>query len=173
MTSRLILCAAALVLVSARTAAAQPAPAFEVSGSYAAMNDAMNEIDFPLGWVAGAAVRLAGWLSAAGEVGGSYAKESLPGSDVSLHEYTFMAGLRASVRIGRFTEFGQFLAGTVYTRSTLYDTVTTEQYGALQPGGGADFRLTSSLAARGEADLRMTHIGRQFRFVAALVYTRP
>jgi Outer membrane protein beta-barrel domain len=153
-----------------RVATAQVVKSVEASAGYAFLNDATEEVHFPLGWSVGIAAGLTNWLSVAGDAGGHYKTLSLVGTDVTLRAYTLMGGLRASARIGPFTEFGQLLAGMNHGSGTAFGSSDSVTQFTWQPGGGLDLPIGRRLAVRGEFDARFLTLVHQFRFVGAVVY---
>src|SRR5438128_465815 len=96
-----------------RAAAAQNARPFEISGGYSFVHDPNNHISLGTGWTAGGGVALTDWLAAVADAGGNYKTISSFGSEVHVSVHSAMAGVRASARVGRVTEFGQVLVGLV------------------------------------------------------------
>ena len=164
-----------LFAVLIRPAAAQTAR-WELSGAYDYTRDWTSDINFPVGWTAGSAYLINAWLSAAGEVGGSYETFPVSGDAVHLRLYTYLAGLKARRTTGRFTEFGQLLAGAAHTSATAFGITSASTHLAIQPGGGADYALTTRLSARVELDFRVVLGERQVdsqhhaRFLAGIAY---
>jgi hypothetical protein len=176
----------ALVALGApRASAAQTSPPLEVYAGYSYLADPDNSVlqatagnsGLKAGWIVGAAVPLSGWLAAVAEAGGN--DKSLPTIDGELHlsVLTFMAGARASARIGRITEFGQVLVGAVRGSGSAFGLTVSNTGFGIQPGGGLDWPVDHRLAARLELDFRTisgTDEGRdrahQFRAIAAIVY---
>jgi hypothetical protein len=164
-----------LVIAAApRVAAAQPAQAparWEVSAGYTFMreSDITDTINFPAGWVAGAAVRVNHWLSIAADVDGQYKTIPSFGSDLYLTSHALTAGLRASARLGRFTEFGQVLGGIVQSTGTAFGATDTTTRAAVQPGLGLDYPLSANWAVRGELDVRFISTGQEIRAAAGIV----
>jgi len=112
-----------------------------------------------------------------GDASGQYKTVSLLSAEARLTVHTAMGGLRASARLGRITEFGQILAGAVWTSGSSFGSTTTGTSVGVQPGAGVDYPLTGRLAARAEFDVRLvrhqsdaTNGGHQFRFVAGVAY---
>src|SRR4051812_23913995 len=101
----------ALFCLLASPAAAQTA--VEVSGGYALAHDSRDIVLLPIGWAAGAAVGLTPVFSVVADFSGQYATIPLVDAQVDLSVHTLMGGVRASGRIGVFTEFGQLLVGVV------------------------------------------------------------
>ena len=177
---RAIVILALLLPLAPRTAAAQAQTPLELSGGYSAVNDPNDQVSLPLGWMAGGGLMLTGWLSAVADVSGNHTTVAAFGSDLRLGVFAAMGGLRASARLGRFTEFGQLLTGVVRSSSTAFGLTSTTDALGLQPGAGIDYPLGGPFAARAELDVRFIHnqgegnsSGHEYRFVAAIVYRRP
>jgi hypothetical protein len=167
----------ALLSVLPRPATAQSLTLLEVSAGYAFVHDPKNQESLRKGWTASAGLTLTDSLAAVADVGGNYRTISAFGSDVRISVHAAMAGLRASGRIGRLTEFGQVLAGVVCGSGSSFGFSSTTCAFGLQPGMGFDWPLGDALAARAEMDIRFIHnqqagndAGHEYRFVAGLVY---
>jgi hypothetical protein len=177
--------AAAMALGAPRASDAQTRQGLEVYAGYSYLNDPANSVvaatagdaSFTAGWVAGVAVPLSRWLSAAAEAGGNYKTLAAIDSDVRLSVLSLMAGARASARIGPFTEFGQVLVGAVRGSGSEFGLTVSNTGVAIQPGAGLDWPLGGHFASRVELDFRTISAsgdGRdrahQIRAIAALVY---
>jgi hypothetical protein len=165
-----------MLLCSSAPAAAQTR-AVEVFGGYAFVHDAKNDVSLPAGWIAGGALQITGWLSAVADVSGSYNTEEAFGAELRMRAHGVFGGGRASARLGRLTEFAQFLAGVVRGSGTAFGFTDTTNAFALQPGVGVDYPLTDRLAARGQLDVRFirnqpngNEAGYEYRFSAAVAY---
>ena len=97
------LLAAAVVLLMAAPAAAQPGLKGDVALSYAMLYDKElpnNDVGIngflPAGWLVSGSWHLIDSVSVVGEVGGSYKPISFMGTDVTLNIYNYMGGLRLS-----------------------------------------------------------------------------
>jgi hypothetical protein len=153
----------------------------EVSGGYSLAHDSRDIVLLPAGWAAGAAVAITPIFSAVADVSGQYATITLVDADVKLSVLTAMGGVRASGRLGAFTEFGQILFGVVRTTGSAFGSTATARSFGIQPGVGLDYPLARRWAARGELDIRVigdqpnaNNSGYELRFVAGLVYhVRP
>jgi hypothetical protein len=180
--------AATMALGAPHASEAQTRPPWEMYAGYSYLNDPTNSVvaatagdtSLTAGWVAGAAVPLSGWLSAVAEAGGSYKTLATIDSDVRLSVLSFMAGARASARIGPFIEFGQVLVGAVRGSGSEFGLTVSNTAVALQPGGGLDWPFGRHFASRLELDFRTINAsgdGRdrahQIRAIAALVYRVP
>jgi hypothetical protein len=179
---------ALLALGAPRASHAQTRPRLEVYAGYSYLNDPDNSVlqatagdsSLNAGWMAGAAAPVSNWLSVVAETGGNYKTLATIDSDLHLTVLSFMAGARASAKVGRLTEFGQVLVGGVRGSGSAFGlTVSTTGF-ALQPGAGLDWPLGHHVAARLESDFRAISAsgnGRdrahQIRVVAALVYLVP
>jgi hypothetical protein len=174
-----------LVCVLAMLAPARAAAQAEVYGGYSYLQDPGNSVlavtardnRFPLGWAAGVAWPVRGWLSAVGDASGHYKRRTSLDDAVRVSFHAFMAGPRASAKLGTLTEFAQVLAGVAHGRASAFGLDVGVAALSVQPGLGLDYPLGSRLAARLELDYRWIRNdaeGRehasQFRAVAALVY---
>jgi hypothetical protein len=166
-----------LIALLPRPAAAQSGRPLEISAGYSFVRDPKNDISLPSGWMVGAALPVSGWLSAVADVSGNRKTVSAFGSDLDFGVHAAMAGVRASARVGKLTEFAQVLAGVVRGSGTAFGFTSTSHALGLQPGFGVDCPLAPRLAARGELDVRFIHnqpdgnnAGYEYRFVGALVY---
>jgi hypothetical protein len=164
----------AVSLCLAVPAAAQP---IEISGGYAFVHDAKNDISLPAGWMAGGAVSITRWLAAAVDVSGSYKSEEAFGAELRFRTHAIVGGGRVHARLGRATEFAQLLAGVVRGSGTAFGFTETTSAFAVQPGVGRDYPLSNRLAARGQLDVRFirnqpngNEAGYEYRFSAAIVY---
>ena len=167
----------AILLTTPSPAAAQTSHPVEIFGGYAFAHDALNNISLPAGWVAGGAVGVNDWLSAAVDVSGGYKTLDVFGSDIRLSAHALMLGARASARIGRLTEFGELLAGVVRGSGAAFGFTDTTNAFALQPGAGLDYPLGARVAARAHLGVRLirsqpggNEAGYEYRFAAAIVY---
>lgn len=102
-----------LIALLPRPAAAQSGRGLEISAGYSFVRDPKNDISLPSGWMVGAALPVSGWLSAVADVSGNRKTVSAFGSDLDFGVHAAMAGVRASARVGKLTEFAQVLAGVV------------------------------------------------------------
>jgi hypothetical protein len=175
---------AALVLLAPRAASAQAADrSIELFGGYSYLRDpgssviaiTSNDDEFRVGWSAGAALPVWRALAAVADVSGHYKTRTTLEQDVRLSFHAFMAGPRASIKVGRFEEFAQALAGVVRARGSAFGETVTLTALSLQPGGGVDYPIASRLRARVQLDYRWIHgadnrqPAHQFRATAALV----
>ena len=173
----------ALALLGLFPRLARAQAAVEVSGGYSLAHDSRDIVLLPAGWAAGAAIGLTRVpvFSLVADVSGQYATITLVDADVRLSVHTLMGGVRASGRLGVFTEFGQVLVGVVRTSGSAFGSTETARSFGIQPGVGLDYPLARAWAARGELDIRLigdqpnaNNSGYELRFVAGLVYhVRP
>ncbi len=174
----------ALTLLGVLAVACLPRPAMaqtpklELSGGYALMVDDITGLIFPVGWVAGVAGKLNGWLSGVGEIGAHKRTTHAIGSELRFNATSFMGGVKASGKIGPFTEFGQFLVGLVRAQGTAFQISGSRSAYGLQAGVGLDYAMNRKLAGRLQVDFRGTlagedglEPGRQVRLVAGIVLT--
>lgn len=172
--------AVAFVLVCVSSpAAAQSAAQWDVSGGYAMLNDPQIETFFGKGWIVGAAVPIASWISILGEASGVHSHVKGVESDARLTAHSILGGVRLSAALGRLTEFVQVVAGDARGAGSWFGVTDTRHAFALQPGLGVDIPLRRHLAARGQVDVRFitnqidaVDADHQLRIAAALVYYR-
>ena len=136
-------------LAAALPAAAQEAPAVEVSAGYSLLRVQrgfgvnLSDVKETLhGWYAEAAATQTDLLSVVGQGAGNYATVS--GQKVKAYE--FAAGPRFNMRSGARTVFGQFLIGVAHYRphGPERSTNATLHVGggvSLGPSGGVGFRI--------------------------------
>jgi hypothetical protein len=156
---------------------AQPPAALALSAGYAVVRDPTSDLNFPVGWTAGADGAINTWLSAVAELGDHHKTIATAGGDLRFGVRTFMAGGKASTRIGKAIEFGQLLVGAVRGTGDGFGVRSSSTRLAAQVGGGVDFPIATRLAVRGEIDFRVVKSagggsgrGRQFRGLTAIVY---
>src|SRR3954469_12848083 len=161
-----------LLLCPPRFAAAQT---LEITGGYSLARDPRDQVTLPSGWMAGAAIGLTPAFSLVADASGQYRTVALFNADARLRVHTVMGGVRAAVRVGKLTEFGQVLIGVVRTSGSAFGATTTGRSLGVQPGVGIDYPLAARWAARAQLDVRLirrqadaTNGGRQYRFVAGL-----
>ena len=160
-----------------RAASAQTSKTWEVSGGYAVARDSTSDLNFPIGWTAGAGVNLTHRISAVAEVSGSHQTISTAVGDLNFGVHTLMAGGRASIKIGRAVEFGQLLAGVVRATGSAFGSSSASSHFGAQVGGGVDYPLARKIAVRAQLDFRVVgggglglDRGRQYRFATSIVY---
>ena len=170
---------AAILLLSLMAAtpcrAQAAAPRFEIAGGYSFVRDQDSSINFPAGWMVAVAGRLASWLEAVGEAGGSDKTVSIPGDQPKLRVLSFMAGPRFAAPTHRsIAPFAQVLFGVARASNTVLDVGDTVTDFSYQPGAGVDVRVTHMVGARLEADYRIIRAegsnSKESRFVAAAVF---
>src|SRR5262245_37485153 len=176
---------ATIALTLAPDASAQTKTSTEIFGGYSYLQDPGNAVlavtardnQFRAGWVAGAAQPMWRWLTIAGEASGHYKRRTSLDDTVRVSYHAFLAGPRASVRLGRLSEFAQVLAGVAHGHASAFGIDVGVTALSVQPGGGIDYAIAARLAARLELDYRWIRNGAdgrehasQFRAVAALVY---
>ena len=151
------------------------APRLEVAAGYAVLRDEITDLSFPRGWVVSVGARLKGWLSGVAEIASSEKVLPASGSDLRFSLRSALAGVKASRRTGRLTEFGQFLVGPVTGRVAAFDVSSSHTVLGLQAAIGLDYAITRKLAARLQIDARRTgssssgiEPGRQIRVVAGM-----
>jgi hypothetical protein len=150
----LVTCAV-LLLARPVAAVAQPSASVTVAAGYAWLHDARNDLDLPAGWGAAVAVPLRSVVSIVGEFGSSERRVSPLGADVTLRVVHVMTGPQIGFRRGPLRQYAQVLAGVVRSTSSGFGITTSENNVAVQPGIGADYRLTPLLSARVQVDSRL------------------
>jgi hypothetical protein len=150
----------AIALIGLPTsAAAQASERFELFGGYAIVRDGNNDVVLPEGWLAGGALPLRDAIALVAEAGASGRRMDAFGADVRLRTWTAMGGLRASARVGPFTESAQLLAGLVTSSGTAFGVTDTSRALALQPGVSIDLPLGRRAAFRLQLDARFIRSG--------------
>jgi hypothetical protein len=153
-----VLVMASLCTSLSRPAAAQaggPAPGkatADLAGGYAWLREqppsGADANTYPTGWMASAAVRLGGGVSAVGEVGGNYRTNV---ADEPAHLHAFLGGVRFRLFANaRSVAFVQALAG----EERFTEPGLTQSGFAVQFGGGFDVKLKGRLGARTQIDYR-------------------
>jgi len=170
-----------------------PAAAQEISVGWRLLDD--EDTTLKKGWYFDAAVPLTEFVSAAGEVGGSYRSENdvrivsgrtVPvDSDFSIH--TFAGGVRLRAPFGAIVPFGQVMFGAARQAISVEGSVTvpggtlnvddddSETDPILDFGGGVNFMVTENLGVRvGLGWMRFYHDGEDtdntvFRFAVGAV----
>jgi hypothetical protein len=136
-----------------REAAAQDAPAAEVSGGYQFFSGKGENEDewenFPKGWYFDAAANMANSIGIVGQVSGNYKHFDDDDFDFKLH--TFMGGVRASSR-GLVRAFGQFLVGGANFNASDDTDSASETDLAIQLGAGVNIVGASGVGLRLGAD---------------------
>ena len=112
------------------------------------------------GWEASLEGKLMPWIGIVADFSGHYGSqnfvEATPAGTVNVnvtgHEWEVLFGPRASIPVGKFTPFGEFMVGLshINTGGTFPGPSNTAFATAL--GGGIDYRLFRPLALRVEAD---------------------
>jgi hypothetical protein len=158
---RVVVLRCLLMLVSVLSAivpalAQTTAPSPDLSASYATLWDVTSEdssADPYKGWVvSGAYPFLWRRMSLTGEVG-SQTRSTI--TDETQRVTAILGGPRFGLIGGRVAAFGQLLIGM----ERFAEPGLTESGLAIQPGGGVDFWVTSTLGARAQADYRWAHEG--------------
>jgi hypothetical protein len=172
-----------VLAIAAPSASQEPPDSFEWFVGYSYLHSPGGSVlaatasddNFPLGWTAGGARRVWRSMSIVGEATGHYKSRTTLVEDVTLSYHAFLGGPRVSARLGRLTEFGQVLTGVTHGHASAFGTTVAATDLSLQPGGGLDYAINPSVAARLQFDYRWIRPsdGRdstnQFRAVAAVV----
>jgi hypothetical protein len=173
---RLLLVALMLGIWRPGAATAQTLKSLEVSAGYVYLRDPVSDLNFPAGWMVGAAAGVNRWLAGVFEVAENRRTETTVLGDAKLSIRSYMAGGRVSTRVGRFVEFGHLLGGAVRGTGTVIGISESNTRPGVQLGGGFEFPFHKALAFRGQADFRVIHSSdeaappREFFFTAAVAY---
>jgi hypothetical protein len=136
-----------------REAAAQDAPAAEVSGGYQFFSgQGENEEEwehFPKGWYFDATANVTNSVGIVGQVSGNY--KHFDDDDFDFKVHTFMGGLRASSR-GPVRGFGQVLVGAVNFKASDDSDSVSETDLAIQLGAGVNVVSAGGVGLRLGAD---------------------
>ena len=138
--------AIAMALIGSTPAAAQNV---DVSAGYqfARLSQGGSGETFPYGWYVDVAGTVRPMVALVGEVGGVYKSNS----GVTAHEYSYQGGVRVfSTMNPMVTPFGQVLLGG----STAGVGGSSVNAFSVQPGGGVDIKVTTSVGVRIAADYR-------------------
>lgn len=138
---------------STREAAAQDAPAADVSAGYQFLSGKGENEDewenFPQGWYVDAAANVTNSVGVVGQVSGNY--KHFDDDDFDLRLHTFMGGVRVSSP-GRVRGFGQFLVGGAnFKASDDIDSVSETDL-AIQMGAGVTIMGSGNVGLRVGAD---------------------
>jgi hypothetical protein len=170
-----VFCLTAILCVATRASAQESAG--DVAFSYSILHDSEVEETFPMGWLVAGGANLGSHFAALGEVGGNYKSVDLLGTDVNLRVHSFLGGLRVHNRTPRVMPFGQVLVGVAHFGASVLGEGESSNGFAIQPGGGVDIPLTSSLGARLQGDFRMIRsegeTTNEFRFGFGIVFGFP
>jgi hypothetical protein len=148
------------------------ADGWEVSGGYSMLREENDQVTFPRGWTAGAALPLQRWFSVIADVDGQ--RKAIPsiGSDIVLTSHAFLVGGRASATLGRFRESAQICVGLFRATGDAFGSTSSSTSFAVQPGLGLEYPIASRWSARAGVDLRWIPAGEQARVTASVVYRR-
>jgi hypothetical protein len=161
-----------VLIASVLVPRAAGAGGWEVSGGYSMLREEKDQVTFPLGWTAGAALSLNRWLSVIADVDGQ--RKAIPsiGSDIVLTSHAFLVGGRASATLGRFTESAQVCVGLFRASGDAFGSSNSSTSFTVQPGLGLEYPIASRWSVRAGVDLRLIPTGEQARVTAAVVYRR-
>jgi len=143
--------ALAITLGAPRSVHAQNAPAVTVSGGWNFLHvdeDGDDDLsNFPAGWYADVAARVAGPLSVVGQISGNYKEVN----EVDLSIHTFMGGVRYTMA-SSVKPFVQVLFGAAHSKVTFVGVDESQNDGALQIGAGVDVAGGGPVGVRIGAD---------------------
>lgn len=148
-----VLCLIAILGVATPVLAQESAG--DVAIGYSILHDSEAEETFPMGWLFAGGVNLGSNLAVVGEVGGNYKKVDFFGEDLNLRVHSFLGGVRVQNRHPKAMPFGQVLVGLAHMGLSVLGESESSNGFAVQPGGGVDIALSSSLGARVQGDFRM------------------
>jgi opacity protein-like surface antigen len=167
-----------LILFAAVPAMAQDNPKGEVAGNYTYVNIDTNGSSLGRlnchGGGGSAAWNANSYLGVVGEFSGCKVT-GLP-SGASAHTLTYLFGPRLTYRgSGGFEPFGEFLFGGAHSSISGGGATATDNAFAMAIGGGADYKMTSSVAIRlAQFDYLYTKFGNthqnNFRVQAGIVF---
>jgi hypothetical protein len=124
---------------------AQEAPMATVHGGFSVLTFKPNgttDRTTPLGWQAGAEVKVWKYLGAVADFGGQYEKPT--GSTTRFHFYEYLGGVRAHARMSKLDAFGEALwGGATGGGGGINNSQFTMGY-----GGGADWSVNDSWSVR-------------------------
>lgn len=147
--------AGVFALFSVATPVAAQENTGDVAFGYSILHDSDLEETFPMGWLVAGGATLSSNVAVVGEAGGNYKTVDFLGTDVNLRVHSFLGGLRFQERRTKVMPFGQFQVGLVHRAASLLGEGDSANDFALQPGGGVDIPLGSSMGARVQADYRI------------------
>jgi opacity protein-like surface antigen len=127
----------------------------DVSVGYSILHDSDIEETFPMGWLVAGGINLGSNVALVGEAGGNYKTVSVLGTDVDLRVHSFLGGVRVQGRQPKAMPFGQFLVGVAHGAYNVLGEGDSSNGFAMQPGGGVDIALSSSVGTRIQADYRI------------------
>jgi opacity protein-like surface antigen len=160
---RKIVLATTLVVFSCLSLMAQQdAPRVDIFGGYSHVGN----FDIGLnGWLASANLSVNRWFGLEADVSGHYGSESLgsavvilPGvpNQINSRMHNFDAGPSVTYRSTKYNAFGHFLLGVSHTNVNAAGLGSGDTSFSWVLGGGADYNLTNSWAARFQVDLLRT-----------------
>ena len=166
--------AGVFALVSVATPVAAQGRTGDVSFGYSILHDSDLEETFPMGWLVAGGANVGSSLAVVGEAGGNYKSVDFLGTDLNLRVHSFLGGVRVQERRTKVMPFGQFQVGVVHRGASILGEGDSANDFALQPGGGVDIALGSSMGARVQADYRIIRsegeTGNEFRVGFGLVF---
>ena len=155
-----------LLLTFAAVASAQIPASGNVFVGYSFENSASSTLDQDLnrpnlqGWEASLEGKIFPHIGIVTDFSGHYGSQSFvqltPGGPVSVnvtgHELEVLFGPRISIPVGKFTPFGEFMAGVAHINTGGTDPGPSNTSFATALGGGLDYRLIRLVALRVEGD---------------------
>lgn len=170
----LSLAAGVFALFSAAAPVAAQERAGDVAFGYSILHDSELEETFPMGWLVAGGTNLDNNFALVGEAGGNYKSVDVLGTDVNFRVHTFLGGIRVQERRTKVMPFGQFQVGLARMSASVLGEGDRSNGFAIQPGGGVEIALGSSMGARLQADYRMIRsdgeTGNEFRVGFGLVF---
>jgi opacity protein-like surface antigen len=161
-----VACVGIAVILFAGLASAQAPTSGNIFFGYSFENTsstALNDLNLSRpnlqGWEASLEGKVLPWVGIVADFGGHYGSQSFvettPGPTnvtVTGHELEVLFGPRVSIPVGRFTPFGEVMAGIAHinTGGTLVSSSNTSLGTAV--GGGLDYRIVRPIAVRLEGD---------------------
>jgi len=166
--------AGVFALFSVATPVAAQEKTGDVAFGYSVLHDSDAEETLPMGWLVAGGMNLGSNFALVGEAGGNYKSKDVLGSDLDMSVHSFLGGIRVQDRRAKVMPFGQFQAGVAHGSVSFLGESESSNNFALQPGGGVDIALGSSMGARVQADYRMIRADggtvNEFRFGFGLVF---
>ena len=164
-----VVCVGAVLFFFVSLASAQ-IPSGNVFVGYSFENTSSSTLNLDVdrpnlhGWDASFEGKLLPWVGLVADVSGHYGSENFveptPDGPMSVnvtgHEQEYLFGPRLSVKVGKFTPFGEVLVGVahIHTGGSLASPANTSLASAY--GGGIDYKIIRPIAVRLEGDYLRT-----------------